>query len=89
MNVWVRARQTGNRIIFRVRYDAKRGQAGHASALGAISSLSDEERYRKQAEDCRQMAAKAISPLDKEAWLKLAGDWLRLADDGAPWEKPR
>ena len=50
-------------------------------ALGAISSLSDEERYRKQAEDCRQMAAKAISPLDKEAWLKLAGDWLRLADD--------
>jgi hypothetical protein len=49
-------------------------------ALGAVSSLSDEERYRKQAEDCRQMAAKAISPLDKEAWLKLAGDWLRLAD---------
>jgi hypothetical protein len=35
-------------------------------------SLSDEEGYRKQAEDCRQMAAKAISPLDKEAWLKLA-----------------
>jgi len=51
--------------------------------------LSDEERYRKRAKDCRQMAAKAISPLDKEAWLKLAGDWLRLADDGAPWEKPR
>jgi hypothetical protein len=38
-------------------------------ALGAVSSLSDEERYRKQAEDCRQMAAKVISPLDKEAWL--------------------
>ncbi len=26
------------------------------------------------------MAAEAISPLDQEAWLKLAGDWLRLAD---------
>jgi hypothetical protein len=48
---------------------------------GVVSSVSDEERYRKQAEDCRQMAGKAISPLDKEAWLKLAGDWLRLADD--------
>jgi hypothetical protein len=58
-------------------------------ALGAVPSLSDEERYRKQAEDCRQMATMAISPLDKEAWLKLAGDWLRLADDRAPWEKPR
>jgi hypothetical protein len=31
LNVWVTARQTGNRITFRVRYDAKRGQAGHAS----------------------------------------------------------
>ena len=35
-------------------------------ALGAVPSLSDEERYRKQAEDCRQMAAKAVRPLDKE-----------------------
>jgi hypothetical protein len=31
LNVWVTARQTGNRITFRVRYDAKRRQAGHAS----------------------------------------------------------
>jgi hypothetical protein len=57
-------------------------------ALGAISSLSDEERYRKQAEDRRQMAAKAISPLDKEAWLKLAGDWLRLAETGLRGKNP-
>jgi hypothetical protein len=51
--------------------------------------LIDEERYRKQAEDCRQMAAKAISPLDKEAWLKLAGDWLRLTDHRDWPEKTR
>jgi hypothetical protein len=51
--------------------------------------LSDEERYRKQAEDCRQMAAKVVSPLDKEAWLKSAVDWLRLADDADLREKPR
>jgi hypothetical protein len=55
-------------------------------ALGALSSLSDEERYRKRAEDCRQMAVKVISPLYKEAWLKLAGDW--LADDADLREKP-
>ena len=58
-------------------------------ALGAVPSLSDEERYRKQAEDCRQMAGKVISPLDKEAWLRLAGDWLRLADGAVLRENPR
>jgi hypothetical protein len=36
-------------------------------------------RYRTQAEEARQYAAKAISPLDKEAWLKLAEEWLKLA----------
>jgi hypothetical protein len=41
----------------------------------------DTERFRQQAEECRREAKKAISPLDKEAWLKLAADWLRLAQD--------
>jgi hypothetical protein len=62
---------------------------GPPSRKEVYRSLSDEERYRKQAEDCRQMAGKVISPLDKEAWLKLAGDWLRLADDADLREKPR
>jgi hypothetical protein len=34
------------------------------------------------------MAAKVISPLDKEAWLKLAEDWLRLAHDADQRENP-
>ncbi len=51
--------------------------------------MAAQMRYRKEAEDCRQMAANAISPLDKEAWLKIAGDWLRLADYGGLREKPR
>jgi len=29
-------------------------------------------RFRKQAEEAREYAAKAISPLDKEAWLRVA-----------------
>jgi hypothetical protein len=40
---------------------------------------NDADRFRRQAEEARQHAAKAISPLDKEAWLKIAEDWLKLA----------
>jgi hypothetical protein len=36
-------------------------------------------RFRKQAEDAREHAAKAINPLDKEAWLRIAEEWLSLA----------
>jgi hypothetical protein len=36
-------------------------------------------RFRKQAEECRPQAEKAISPLDKEAWLRVAGEWIKLA----------
>jgi hypothetical protein len=43
--------------------------------------MSDAEvvRFRAQAEECRQQAERAISPLDKEAWLRLAGEWIKLA----------
>jgi hypothetical protein len=39
----------------------------------------DADRFRKQAEEAREQAAKAISPLDKEAWLRVAEEWLKLA----------
>jgi len=32
-----------------------------------------------EAEECRQQAAKAISPLDKETLLRVAEEWIRLA----------
>jgi hypothetical protein len=43
--------------------------------------MSDHEaaRFRQQAEDCHQQAAKAVSPLDKESWLRVAAEWLKLA----------
>jgi hypothetical protein len=43
--------------------------------------MSEDEaaRFRQQAEECRQQAEKAISPLDKEAWLRTAGEWTKLA----------
>ena len=40
--------------------------------------MSDVQKYRERAEECRIMAGKALSPLDKEAWLQLAADWLRM-----------
>ena len=35
--------------------------------------------YRANAERCRQMANKVVSPLDKEKWLQLAADWMTMA----------
>jgi hypothetical protein len=43
--------------------------------------MKEADRYRKHAEDARQMAAAAKSPLEKEAWLRIAEDWLRLVQD--------
>jgi hypothetical protein len=37
-------------------------------------------RCGKQAEEARQHAEKAIHVLDKEAWLKVAGEWIKLAE---------
>jgi hypothetical protein len=36
-------------------------------------------QFRRQAEHCRQQAEKAISPLDRNAWLRTAGEWTKLA----------
>jgi hypothetical protein len=34
------------------------------------------EHFRAEAEECRREAERARSPLDREAWLKLAADWI-------------
>jgi hypothetical protein len=39
-------------------------------------------RFRKQAEECREHAAKAVNPIDKEAWLRLAEEWLKMGPPG-------
>jgi hypothetical protein len=43
-------------------------------------SEHDAARFRKQAEEARQHAERAISPLDKEAWLRVAAEWIKLAE---------
>jgi hypothetical protein len=40
---------------------------------------SDADRFLALAEECIVEADRAVSPVDKEAWLKLAEEWIRLA----------
>jgi hypothetical protein len=42
-------------------------------------SMRKVDDYRAKAEYCREMAAKVISPLDKEQWLQQAINWRTLA----------
>ena len=44
-----------------------------------MAMSDDAARFRKQAEECREQAAQAINPLDKESWLRVAEEWLKLA----------
>jgi hypothetical protein len=39
------------------------------------------DEFRKQAEECRQLAATALKAIDKAFWLRLAEDWLKLAQE--------
>ena len=50
-------------------------------------SMSRLDEYRAKAEYCREMAAKVISPLDKDAWLQEATNWRTLASL-SDWEHP-
>jgi hypothetical protein len=45
-------------------------------------SEQDVTRFRKQAEECRKQAERSVNVLDKDAWLRLAADWIRLAENG-------
>jgi hypothetical protein len=38
------------------------------------------DEYRQHAEECRRQADIATSELEKATWLKMANEWLRLAE---------
>jgi hypothetical protein len=44
-------------------------------------SEQDVARFRAQAQECREQAERAASPIDKEAWLRVAGEWIKLAQE--------
>jgi len=45
--------------------------------------MTTDDEFRKQAADAQAMADKSISPLDREAWLRIARGFLSLIR-GAP-----
>jgi hypothetical protein len=54
-----------------------------ATAVGfaTIDSMSAADDFRKHAEECRFMAALALDADYKAFWLRLAQDWLNLAEE--------
>jgi hypothetical protein len=42
---------------------------------------TDAERFRSEAKECRQLAERATSAIDKEAWLRLAENWIKLVEE--------
>lgn len=37
-------------------------------------------RFRMEADECLRLAELAFSKVDREAWLRLAADWISLAE---------
>ncbi len=42
--------------------------------------LSEVDRFKSKAEQCRHAAAQTVSELDRSAWLRLAAEWEKLAE---------
>lgn len=40
----------------------------------------DAERFKSNADECRQYAAKAVSDDDRRAWQRLADEWDKLSE---------
>ena len=45
--------------------------------------MTKSDQYRAKAEECRIMAAKVTTLIDRAAWLGLAADWLGLIREPA------
>jgi hypothetical protein len=50
--------------------------------------VTDAERFRQEAEECHALAATAKTVPDKEAWLQLAADWIKLAENAEQRRRP-
>lgn len=55
-----------------------------ASALAVMTDERFADHCRKEAGDCEREAERTVSPLDKEAWLRLSREWTKLAGPASP-----
>jgi hypothetical protein len=54
---------------------ARHEQLRDRSAMPDIET----DKFRREAKECRRNAEQARGPIDREAWLRLAEDWMKLA----------
>lgn len=69
------------RGLVSVRALAVRGAFLYRHPLQFRTVTADADQFRKQAEECRQLAGTALKAVDKAFWLRLAEDWLKLAQE--------
>jgi hypothetical protein len=43
--------------------------------------ISRADTFRKNADDCREFAERAVKSPDKDRWRKIAQQWLQLAQE--------
>ena len=48
------------------------------ASITRMISMTKWEAYRAEADECRRMATKALGPVDRERWLRVASQWLEL-----------
>ena len=48
-----------------------------------LAGMSDQDigRFRAQAEECQLQAERSARESDKAAWLRMAREWIKLAED--------
>jgi hypothetical protein len=57
------------------------GQPARSAATASVAAhmFEDAERYLERADKAFQLTEKSIDPLDREVWLRVAGEWFKLA----------
>ena len=48
------------------------------ASITRMISMTKWEAYRAEADECRRMATKALDPVARETWLRVASQWLEL-----------
>jgi len=48
------------------------------ASITRMISMTKWEAYRAEADECLRMATKALDPVDRERWLRVASQWLEL-----------
>ena len=41
--------------------------------------MTSAEEYRDRADEAREQAGRSFREIDKEVWLRIAGEWMKLA----------